>query len=301
MSAPFAALLSLAARGWPFANGAGRLVERLGGAIALGDGVRDCRTRDGTVLRVYGDDLIGRRLILSGQFEASLFRTLLDFAEPHDRLVDIGANLGYVSAMALARVPGSHVLAIEPQTEIGALLRHNLSQFPADRWEILAAGLSDRDGEAMLQVNRANRGGAWLVEQWGGAQGEAGEAIPLLHAGRVLGALERLDLLKIDIEGHEEMVLRAAAEALARLQPKAILFEDYLGKAAPDAPIGKLLNECGYAVFAVRKHLLGNSLVPLGAGDRPAGRDYLAVSRSRRLPETARRKYRLPPNLVPAN
>jgi FkbM family methyltransferase len=286
-------MLSALARNWPFANGAGRLVEHLGGGIQLGEGLRDCRTTNGLTLRVFADDLIGRHLILSGQFEASLFRTLLDFAEPHDRMVDVGANLGYVSAMVLARVPGSHVLAVEPQADMAALLRRNLAQFAAERWQVLEAGLSDSEGEGTLQVNRANRGGAWLAGQGEGAQGESSARVPLLHAGRVLGALERLDLMKIDIEGHEETVLRAAAGAIARLQPKAILFEDYLGKAAPDAPIGKLLGECGYSVFAVRKHLFGNSLVPLSPGDRPGGRDYLALSRRRALPEKARRKYRL--------
>lgn len=127
-----------------------------------------------------------------------------------------------------------------------------------------------------------------------GAQGESQAAIELADAGRVLGALDRLDLVKIDIEGHEEAVLRSASDAIARLQPKAILFEDYLGKAAPEAPIGKLLGQCGYAVYAVRKRLFGNALVPLAAGDRPAGRDFLALSRTRALPQAARRKYRLP-------
>lgn len=99
---------------------------------------------------------------------------------------------------------GSRVLAVEPQAEVGALLRHNLAQFPQDRWTLLAAALSDCDGEDMLQANRANRGGAWLARQWQGAQGELQAAIELADAGRALGVLHRLDLVKIDIEGHEE-------------------------------------------------------------------------------------------------
>ncbi|MBM3595003.1 MAG: FkbM family methyltransferase [Alphaproteobacteria bacterium] len=193
--------------------------------------------------------------------------------------------------MVLARVPSSQLLAVEPQPDIGALLRHNLSQFPAHRWTMLAAAISDREGEGLIAVNPANRGGATLV----GEVSAATTAVPMLDAGRMLGALDWLDLVKIDIEGHEETVLRASAEAVARLQTRSILFEDYLGKAAPDAPIGRILTECGYALFAVRKHLRRNSLQPLAAGDRPAGRDFVALSRSRALPEAARRKYRLSP------
>lgn len=161
-----AGIIATLARNWPFANGAGRLVERLGAAARAGQGPRQCRTSDGISLQVFADDLIGRHLIVSGQFEASLFRTLLDFAGPGDCMADIGAHVGYVSTMLLARVPGSRVLAVEPQAEVGALLRHNLAQFPQDRWTLLAAALSDCDGEDMLQVNRANRGGAWLARQW---------------------------------------------------------------------------------------------------------------------------------------
>ena len=277
------------ARHWPFANGGGRLIDRLGSRLETGSGIQQCRTSDGFEMSVLGDDLIGRHILLSGQFDRSILGLLLDFAERGDQCIDVGANIGYVSCLLLHKVPGSKIISVEPQPGVVDLLRVNLGRFDPSRYEVVAAGLSDSDSEGFMHINPANRGGGTLV----GEKADDSVTVPLISAAKVFGKLERLDLIKMDIEGHEENVFTAARAEIARLQPKAILFEDQKGKAAPDGSIGKLLGEIGYDVYAVHKTLLKTNLVPLRRGDQPSSNDYVALSRTRALPPAALRKHRI--------
>jgi FkbM family methyltransferase len=286
-----AGLLSAVTRHWPFANGSGRLIDRLGRRINLGAGLRECQVTGGFAMQVLADDHIGRHLILSGQFDRSTMQVLLAFAEAGDHGIDVGANIGYLSCLLLHHRPRSRVLCIEPQPDIAALLRHNLAQFAAGRWSVLEAGLSDAESEGRMHVSAANRGAGALV-----AQGqEANLTVPLLPAAQVFGELTRLDIMKMDIEGHEETVFRSAAQAITRLQPKAILFEDQLGKAGPAGPIGRQLADCGYRVYGISKQLLATRLVLLDTVTPLAFNDYLALSRSRDLPQHALRRFGVQP------
>jgi FkbM family methyltransferase len=286
-----AATLSAVTRLWPFANGSGRLIDRLGKGVDLGTGLRECTVKGGFAMQVLADDHIGRHLILSGQFDRSTMQVLLAFAEAGDRCIDVGANIGYLACLMLHHRPRSRVLCIEPQPDIAAMLRHNLAQVSASRWSVLEAGLSDAEGDGHMQVSAANRGAGALVQQGQ----EANLTIPLVPAARVFGELAQLDVMKMDIEGHEETVFRSAAEAIARLQPKAILFEDQLGKSGPGGPIGMLLSDCGYRVYGVHKQLLATRLVLLDPATPLAFNDYLALSRRRDLPQRALRKFGVQP------
>lgn len=274
------ALLSAAVRHWPFANGAGRLMDKLGHSVDLGTGERLVRTSDGFDLTVLADDLIGRAILMSGAFDRSIVRTLLDFSAEGDQVLDVGANIGYVSGMVLRHVPQSHVIAVEPQPDIADLLQRNLMQFGQSRFSVIRAALSDEPGELALHVNHANRGASKIVS----AHDENSITVPVFSAARVLSELERLDLMKMDIEGHEEPVFRGAMPELERLQPRAIVFEEQHGKASPEGPIGRILVEIGYRLFGIQKKLLSTALVPVTSGNVRGFNDFIAVSSRRPTP-----------------
>lgn len=282
-------LLRFVSRNWPFENGAGRIIDRFGAGIDLGAGERICRTRDGFEMSVLADDLIGRHLILSGNFDRAMLGVLLDFSQPNDRCIDIGANIGYVSCLMLQTIPGSHVLAIEPQPSIVHLTERNLARFPSERWTLLKAGLSDSESEGRLKLDAVNRGASRLVT--GGTESEGTVSVPLLPAAKVLGELETIDLIKMDIEGHEEAVFRSARDILDARQPRAILFEDQLGKAGPDGSIGNVLDAIGYRLYGIEKHLARTVLRNVTGENAGHFNDFIALSTRRTLPQPARARY----------
>jgi FkbM family methyltransferase len=260
------------ARYWPFANGSGRVLDRFAKSVKLGSGEITCKTSDGFYLTVLADDLIGRHIALSGKFDRSPVEQLLRWASPGDVLVDVGANIGYVSGCFLKNVPGGKVICIEPQPGVVDLLRNNLAQF-GKRSVVHQVALSDDDADGWLQINSVNRGSSKIV----GKQDADAVQVRMTNAGTLFSTFDRMDLLKIDVEGMEEVVFRSIEPELNRLEPKAILFEDQTGEAAPDGKIGSILNRAGYMIHSINKTLFKTKLTKVGACSDCRANDYLAV------------------------
>jgi FkbM family methyltransferase len=257
------------ARNWPFTNGSGRFLDKYGKGIELGSGERLVDTSDGFPLHVFANDLIGRHILLTGRFDRSVVQVLLDHARPGDTLLDIGANIGYVSAVFLRSVSGSSAVCVEPQPGVVDLLRKNMEQFDG-RAEIIQAGLADRDGTLRFHVNAANRGSSRIRDD-----GEI--EITVREASKVLSAIPRVDLIKLDVEGFEEPIFRSIEDELKRLAPRAVLFEDETGMASPNGKIGAILTRVGYRVYGIHKRLLKTELVQIDSRSDCRFNDYLAL------------------------
>ena len=285
------ALISAIAKNWPLANGTGRLIDMFGSSIDLGQEETRCRTSDGFDMHCLPNDLIGRHLILSGSFDRAGADALSLFVEDGDQILDVGANIGYVSCLLLRKSQNTSVVCYEPQPVIVDLLRKNLSQFGDGRWQVVQAGLSDTDGAGMLSIDLDNRGSSRLAG--GPVEGGNLHQIELRDSGAELAKLERLDIVKIDIEGHEYTMLKAAAEQLHRLRPKAILYEDNRRISGPGQELGSLMDALGYDIYGVHKRLTKTDLTAVTADNAGQFHDFIAVSRERALPETARTKFGL--------
>lgn len=124
--------------------------------------------------------------------------------------------------------------------------------------------------ELRFRVNTANRGASRIADD-----GEI--AVKSVNAMTFFRALDRVDLMKIDVEGHEAPIFRAAEGELARLKPRAIVFEETGIGAAPDQEIGMILRRLGYKIFGIKKKLLKTTLYPIKGAADCAVNDYLAV------------------------
>ena len=263
-------LVPFIARHWPFSNGSGRILDKFANGVDLGIGEQVAKTSDGFLMHVFADDLIGRHILMSGSFDRSVIQVLLKQARSGDVLLDIGANIGYVSAVFLKRIDKSEVLCIEPQPGVVDLLRKNMAQF-GGRAKIEQVGLADKNGYLKFHVNTKNRGASRIS-----ADGEI--EIQVKMACAVLATLPRLDLIKIDVEGFEEPIFRSIEAELKRLKPRAILFEDQTGAAAPTEKIGAILTRCGYRIVGINKRLLKTELVPINSPEDCRFNDYLALA-----------------------
>jgi len=262
-------------RSWPFPRGAGRIIDHFFSRLTFENEVETVRTTDGFAIKVFPNDLIGRHIYLTGEFDRSTVEVLLKFSKPDDVLLDIGANIGYVSGCFLQNVPRSKVIAVEPQPLIVDLLESNLKQFGDKRYKIFPVGISDADSSGWLEICDFNRGASKVVKD----KNKHTVEIQLWSAKRLFASLqgEKIDLVKIDVEGHEETVLKASQEDLNRLRPRAIFFEDHAQSAAPDGPIGRIYRSIGYQVFGVKKRLTRLDFVSIHAAKDCIYNDYLAV------------------------
>src|SRR5262249_48896893 len=148
-------------------------------------------------------------------------------------LLDIGANIGYVSACFLMYFNGAHIIAIEPQRDVLHLLQKNLRQFGCERFEIVPFALSDRDGVAHFQICKRNKGASKIVTR----SGPETSVVQVISAESLLAGMERSpDLIKVDVEGHEYTILAAILPKLDQA-PRAIIYEDQERQSCPTGPL----------------------------------------------------------------
>jgi FkbM family methyltransferase len=275
-------LVQVLLRSWPFPRGAGRILDKYFSKLSFSRPTAVVLTTDGFDITVIPNELIGRHIYLTGEFDRSIVEVLCAFSEPGDALLDIGANIGYVSSCFLNNVSNSSVIAVEPQPEVLEILATNLGRL--GRNQIYPFALAESDGEAWFQIDRSNMGAGRIVE----ASDSRTVKIQTRGADSMFSDLhiEKLDLVKIDAEGFEKAIISACLNHFERLQPRAILFED---TALDVTEIARLLQKVGYRTFGIRKSLTSLTLQDIGQ----LAHDYIAISNRREIPERAKKTYRI--------
>jgi FkbM family methyltransferase len=158
------------------------------------------------------------RAMQEGAFDPDERTVFLDALAESDRLIDVGANIGVYTALALHR--GVPVLAVEPQPLNTLCLQQMLT---LNHWtaELAAVAVGDSEGTATLYG--ASSSGASFIRGWAGYSARHQQIVPMTTLDALVGdrfAGERL-LIKIDVEGAEATVLDGAARTLRR-QPRPI-------------------------------------------------------------------------------
>jgi FkbM family methyltransferase len=154
----------------------------------------------------------------------------LDFLRAHvpagGVFVDVGANVG-TYALALARRTGAtgKVIAIEPHPVTHARLKFNCAASGYAQVILVAAAAGPSDGELMIETDGDNLGASHVVS---GAPSGNAIKVPSLRLQRILdeAGADRIDALKIDVEGFEDRVLTGFfGQAPPSLWPRAVVIE----------------------------------------------------------------------------
>jgi FkbM family methyltransferase len=140
---------------------------------------------------------------------------------PGSVFFDIGANFGYYSvALATAMNRQCQVYAFEPNPKTYArLVRHIEWNGLEDQVLPVPLALSDRRGPATL-IERSDNSGASRIGD--DAPGIAVD-VTTFDAFCVEKGVERLDAVKIDVEGLEARVLRGGRDTISRLKPALVV------------------------------------------------------------------------------
>jgi FkbM family methyltransferase len=165
------------------------------------------------LMRLHNDDeLISRVLRRQRLWEAASSWFCLRHVQPGDHVVDIGANIGYYSLLLSRRVgPQGRVDAFEPEPLNLALLGANLQINDCSNVVVHPLALADTHGQRPLYICPSNRGDHRL----GFTPDRDVITVPVTTADRCLGArLARMDFVKIDVQGAEELVLRGMRELI---------------------------------------------------------------------------------------
>jgi FkbM family methyltransferase len=138
---------------------------------------------------------------------------------PGDTVIDGGAHVGVFTRYALHRGAG-RVIAIEPEAANILSLEANLAAEIADgRVRLVKAGIWDKRGDQALSESSVNSARHSFVRTV--ADTEA-PTIPLVTIDAIVAELQldRVDFIKMDIEGAERRALEGARGTLTRVRPK---------------------------------------------------------------------------------
>ena len=137
-------------------------------------------------------------------------------------VVDCGANIGITSLFLAARYPGATILSVEPHPENFALLKTNVAQVP--RILPIHACVT---GPSLTAVRFTTDQAAWGNRIATDDHGVLVPAITIEELCKQTG-IEKIDLLKLDIEGAEEQVLENGT-FLARTEQIIVELHGYYG------------------------------------------------------------------------
>lgn len=142
-----------------------------------------------------------------GTTDLSLFNDILlreeyRFGLPDraETIVDAGANIGFFSVYCAAKFPKATILAIEAEQSNFDMLRRNAAPYPNIR--PIHAALWNHEGSVAVKDPTFGGLGKW------GFRVEEGFGVPAVTVPKLMKAfgLEKIDLLKCDIEGAEKEV-----------------------------------------------------------------------------------------------
>ena len=166
------------------------------------------RSDDGADIEFESADTIVSRWFCTDILKGKTY-PWLPFVPDVQVILDVGANCGAASVYFAHRCPEARIHAFEPGSEQRAILDRNTADHP--NVSVHPFGLFSEDRETVLYRGRDDTGqssvfrSVWTVDE--------GEPIAVRSAGGWVAeqGLDRLDVVKIDVEGCEVDVLTSLA------------------------------------------------------------------------------------------
>jgi FkbM family methyltransferase len=197
-------------------------------------------TVDGIKLRCHLRDNTGERkfVFTPWRFDPRERGLLAEALGPDGVFIDIGANVGIYTLTAALRLSArGRIVAFEPYPPALQRLHFNIAATRAARadWpriDVLDVGVSDREETRTLRIDSGNLGGGTLMggearlSRAGSRAEVAVRCRPLLDVLRELD-ITRIDVLKIDIEGAEDLALQPFLQSAIDAQlPRRMIIEN---------------------------------------------------------------------------
>lgn len=221
---------------------------------------KDIYTIFGTKMYLHQEEDQWISKVLSSNYHYELNETMLlkNYIKPNMTVVDIGANIGYYTALFSKWTgPYGKVFAIEPEPNNIKLLKKNILANNCKNVEIFELALSDKRDIVDLWLNEENKGDHRIIKYY-------------LHSfdnerKKIKVKCEKLDsliprnikvgLIKMDIQGSEMLALRGMTSILTQNKPLYILTEffpyalEHSNHKAKD--LIELLSSLGFEIFVI--------------------------------------------------
>ena len=200
-------------------RGRGRFADAV---LSNVNGEFDCHPLPGVTVSVRANQRI-ERWMWAGAYEPELISLLKKTLKLGMTVLDLGANIGYFSAIAAALVgENGQVHAFEPMPQNLIRLRRNLEPF---RWAMTHPyAVANVTGEIPIHYSDKEAGWATLRDQHHLGNLPCTSTVRAVRLDDWLQghSLNRIDFIKLDIEGSELDALLSARQMLSHFHPTIV-------------------------------------------------------------------------------
>ncbi len=200
---------------------------------------------------------IGGLLLSSGEFEKKEMDLCAGFISETSIVLDVGANIGLHSIYFSSLAKDGFVLSFEPSVATFELLVSNVANIS----NIVPINLAvSNEGKIADFFNTCDNAYSSLMDTKRKDVVNI-KKVPCMRIDDVVSGLhlDRVDFVKIDVEGFEFEVLKGMVEVISKYQP-VIFCEIYKGKHSnqlPDETVKYLIGK-GYHALVVREGMLAD-------------------------------------------
>jgi FkbM family methyltransferase len=186
------------------------------------------RVRGGLTMLLNPRDLVPLILLRTGEWQPEVWDSVVAALPKGAVFLDVGAHIGTFTLKGARQVGSAGmVVAFEPNPDTATLLRDNIVANHLENVNVQEIACTDKDQQLTLYAAPINNTGASSLSKSNAAYGDAPR--PFEVRGRPIDdvvrelKLDRVDAIKIDVEGAELQVLQGAVETLKRFHPKIVL------------------------------------------------------------------------------
>lgn len=182
-------------------------------------------------------DLIQKQILMNNTFfELHYLRMMQSFIPANAVIIDAGANIGNHTLFFAGVCHARRVYSFEPLKEVFKILEKNISLNGFDQVMPINAVLGAESGYASLNSFVPNNIGATSFDL--GTEGNY--EITTIDALN----LDKVDFIKMDVEGAQQSVLEGAKQTITRCRPK--LWIELRQKFGEYEPTANQLSSMGY-------------------------------------------------------
>jgi FkbM family methyltransferase len=181
--------------------------------------------------------------LVRGMYEAAVLEWLRKNLESGDTFWDVGANIGFYSILAARLVgPAGFVVAVEADPKVAEILVRNFEANQLSNARVISGAVTDHTG--LVRLGRAPATG-WTGLYYG--KPDEWIDVPAFTGDSLLKSLgtNRVDAVKIDVEGAEACVLAGMTDVLSKMRP-LLLIEVHRTHAGVEEQVSRILAACRF-------------------------------------------------------
>jgi len=155
-------------------------------------------------------------------FEPHMIAIIKKLITEGDVIADVGANIGLTSI--LFSHLGSKVISFEPSPSTYSILCENIRRNDLRNVTPVNIGLGDVESVTTLTFSANNRSSGFISDICRPETGHITENVKIMRLDDIwYGFADRLDFIKIDVEGFERNVIKGALNLLMQYKPIVVL------------------------------------------------------------------------------